>query len=257
METEKLESLIIDYIDGKLNEADRTVLEAELASSPASRELYEQLKEVMTMMDEAAKADPSPKMKVSFEAMLQREIKNQKGRVVKFSPSFFYKVAAAVGLIALGISAGMWISKYNAQQERLAKMEEQLKEHKVMMMAMLDNKQSASQRVLGATVALEMDKADPEILTALIHAMNEDPNTNVRLTALDALGKFHQHPMVRKALIEALSTQKDPVVQIALIRMLVSMNEKSTIKALENITNDQETLKEVKDEAHAGIMRLS
>ncbi len=39
--------------------------------------------------------------------------------------------------------------------------------------------------------------------------------------------------------------------------MLVDMNGKSTLKELERITTDEEMLKEVKDEAHAGIMRLS
>jgi hypothetical protein len=35
------------------------------------------------------------------------------------------------------------------------------------------------------------------------------------------------------------------------------MNEKSSLKELEKITNDEEMLKEVKDEAHVGILRLS
>jgi hypothetical protein len=258
METEKLESLIIDHIDGKLNEADQKMLEQELASNAASRLLYKQIKEVMSVMDSAAKAEPSPGMKTSFEARLEQEIKAQKkGKVIAFTPTFFYRAAAAIGLLIVGAGLGLWFSQYQRQQERLAKIEKELRETKLMTMAMLDNDQSASQRVLGATVALDMDKADPEILSALIKAMNEDPNTNVRMAALEALGKFHKQPVVRKALIDALSTQKDPMVQIALIRMLVDMNEKGTIQELERITTDDEVIKEVKDEAHVGLMRLS
>ncbi len=92
-------------------------------------------------------------------------------------------------------------------------------------MAMLDNEHSTSQRVLGATVALEMKSADPEIVNALVKAMNEDPNTNVHLAALEhSVSSIKQG--VKKALVEALSSQKDPMVQISLIRMLVDMNEK-------------------------------
>jgi anti-sigma factor RsiW len=257
MENERLESLIIDYIDGKLNEADKKILEQELVSNSGSRQLFDEMKEVMSVMDRAAKAEPSMKMKSSFEAKLQKEIKNEKGKVITFSPALFYRIAASIGLLAVGVSVGLWISKYNVQQEELAKLKDEMRKTKLAMMAMLDNEHSASQRVLGATVALEMKSADTEILNALVKAMNEDPNTNVRLAALEALAKFHQQPLVKKALIAALSTQKDPVVQIALIRTLVELNEKSTLKELERITTDEEMLKEVKDEAHVAIMRLS
>lgn len=257
MDTEKLESLIIDYIDGRLADADQKILEQELATNPASRQLYNEMKEVMSVMDHAEKAEPSIKMKTSFEAKLQHEIRNEKAKVIRFTPALLYRIAASIGLLAIGVSVGLWISKYNDQQEELARLKEEMRQTKLMMMAQLTNEQSASQRVLGATVALKIENVDTEIVNALVNAMNEDPNTNVRLAALDALGKFHRQPMVKKALIAALSTQKDPVVQIALIRMLVDMNEKSTLKELERITTDEEMLKEVKDEAHAGIMRLS
>ncbi|HEY8934956.1 MAG TPA: HEAT repeat domain-containing protein, partial [Cyclobacteriaceae bacterium] len=80
---------------------------------------------------------------------------------------------------------------------------------------------------------------------------------NVRLAALDALGKFHQQESVRKALIASLSIQKDPVVQISLIRLMVEMKEKGIVTQLQKITTDSETLPAVKDEAQAGLLRLS
>ena len=90
----------------------------------------------------------------------------------------------------------------------------------------------------------------------LVKTMNEDPNTNVRMAALEALSKFHSDTDVRKALIHSLSIQKDPVVQIALIQMMVVMKEKSVVKDLERMSKEA-TMKAVKDEALAGIMRLS
>jgi hypothetical protein len=258
MEKEKLESLIIDYIDGNLPVADKKWLEQELENNSESRRLYEQFREMMQVMDQTSKAEPSATIKSSFEVMLLQEIKKEKtGKVVSFSSPVLYKVAAAVALLVVGVSLGLWYSQYQQQQQKIAQIEQEMKETKLMMMNMLGNDQSASQRMIGATVALEMESGDTEIFHVLINTMNDDPNTNVRLAALEALGKFHKQPMVRKALIAALSTQKDPVVQIALIRMLVDMKEKSTIQELERITTDEEVLKEVKDEAHAGLMRLS
>src|SRR5947199_292919 len=82
----------------------------------------------------------------------------------------------------------------------------------------------------GANVALKIVKADDEVVNALVKSMHSDPNTNVRLAALEALTKFRAQPHVRKVLIESLAIQKDPVVQIALIQLLVQMKEKDAVK---------------------------
>lgn len=125
------------------------------------------------------------------------------------------------------------------------------------MLKMLDNQNSASQRLMGATAAFNSTKPDDEIVSALVRTLNEDANTNVRIAALEALGKFHAQPHVRKALIDALSTQKDPLVQIALIRLMVQMKESGITEQLKDITNDDDVLPAVKDEAHAGLLKLS
>jgi HEAT repeat protein len=130
-------------------------------------------------------------------------------------------------------------------------------ESRKLMMAMLENEQSASQRMTGVSVAFELEKPDDEIVSVLVKTMNEDPNTNVRLAAMEALGKFSTEPTVRRALIHSLSVQKDPVVQIALIQLMVRMKEKGIIHELEKMTKDNSVMKAVKDEAYAGILKLS
>jgi anti-sigma factor RsiW len=248
MEKEKLETLLIDYIDGKLNDTERYDVEQLLIANPDAFKTYEQLKEVIHAMQAAAKMEPTPRLKRGFEQMLrEEEIGLKKGRVVFFQPSMF-RIAAAIAFVVLGGAIAFIIARQNQQSREL----------KQTLMAMLENQQSASQRVLGATVAYnDIVRADDEIVNALVHAMNEDPNTNVRMAALEALGKFHNQPHVRKALVASLNTQKDPVVQIALIRLMVEMKETDITKELERISTDEETLQAVKDEAQAGILRLS
>jgi hypothetical protein len=251
MEKEKLETLLIDYIDGKLNEAERHDVEQHLVRDAEAFKMYEQLKEVIHAMQASAKIEPSLRLKRGFEQMLrEEEAQLRKGKVVFFQPSF-YRVAAAIAFVIMAGSVAFLLVKQNRQAQELAQTKEAL-------INMLDNQQSASQRVLGATVAYnDIETADDEIVNALVNAMNEDPNTNVRLAALEALRKFHNQPHVRKALIASLNTQKDPLVQIALIRLMVEMKEKDITKELERISTDEETLQAVKDEAQAGLLRLS
>ena len=148
-------------------------------------------------------------LKKQFDEFLATEIKASKKetKTIFFQPAF-YRVAAAVALLVVGGGIGFWISKQNDQQQRLAEIENELKATKVMMMGLIDNQQSASQRLQGINVALTIENADDEVVKALAKRMNEDPNTNVRLAALDALSKFHTEPQVRKVLLDALSTSK-------------------------------------------------
>jgi hypothetical protein len=257
MEKEKLESLIIDYIDNKLNAVDRQILEQELMKNAEAYRLYEELKEVIQVMDKAARFEPSNKLKDGFDEMLRNEIKaSMQTKTIFFQPAV-YRVAAAVALLILGGGIGFWISKQNDQRDRIAAIEKQMEATKLMMMTMIENQQSASQRIQGMNVAMKIQKADREIVQALVKAMNEDPNSNVRLAALEALSKFIGDQSVRKVLIQSLATQKDPVVQIALIQLMVEMNETGIVKDLQKIVDDAETMQAVKDEAYSGILKLS
>lgn len=257
MEKEKLESLIIDYIDGKLNSVDKERIEQELMRNAQAYKLYEELKEVMHVMDRAARLDPSDKLKTGFHAMLAEEaLTVKKSKTVFFSPAV-YRVAATVALLVLGVSIAYWMNKYDRQQDEIARLQQEMRATKDLMLSMLGNEQSASKRIQGVNVAYNISKADDDIVNALVTAMNEDPNSNVRLAALEALGKFADEPAVRKALIASLPKQKDPIVQISLIQLMVVMKEKSVVKELQRIVDDAGTMKAVKDEAYSGIMKLS
>ena len=258
MDKEKLEGLLIDYIDGKLNEADKAIVELELAQNKEANRAYEQLREVMNAMEKSERLEPGARLKVSFDKLLQEEIAKQKSsKTISLSQPVMYRMAAGVVLVMVGVGIGYWINKNQQRENEMLALKREVHATKQMMLVMMDNQQSASQRIQGVNVALKIDRADDEVVRALSKMMNEDPNTNVRLAALDALSKFHEEPLVRKELIQALGKQKDPVVQIALIQLMVRMKEKGVAKDLERIIDDDETMKAVKDEAYSGLLKLS
>jgi len=259
MEREKLEALLIDYIDGKLSAEERLKVEQEhLLVNKDTYRLFEQLKEVMQVMQKSSQLEPTTRVRHDFNKFLQSEMKQGKrGKVVAFSP-VYYRAAAAVLLLAVAGAIGFWVKEQRQHAAAIAEMRAEMDATKRQMMAMLHNENSASQRLMGATVAYnDIAHADGEILKALARTLNEDDNSNVRLAALEALAKFKDQPHVRQYLIASLNTQEDPVVQIALIRLLVDMHEKSVTKKLEEISTDDKLLPAVKDEAHAGLLKLS
>lgn len=120
----------------------------------------------------------------------------------------------------------------------------------------LSNHTSASDRYSAASSAAEIQKIDNDIIGVLVKTMNEDPNSNVRLAALESLSRFSKEPLVKKQLIKSLSIQKDPVVQIALIELLTAMREHKIIDELQKIANDETTAQPVKDEAYKSLNNL-
>jgi hypothetical protein len=257
MDNEKFEAQLIDYIDGRLSETERREVEEELMRNDNAYKLYEQLKEVMHAIERAQKFEPSRQLKEQFDKALDIETASSREKKSIFLRPVFYRVAAAVTLLVLGGGVGFWISKHNAQQQEVAMIKKQLDETKLIMMTLIDNQLSASQRIQGVNVAMTIEGADDEVVQALVRRMNDDPNTNVRLAALEALGKFLHEPVVKKALVQSLSTQKDPVVQIALIQLMVRIKEKTVIDDLRRMVDDEETMKAVKDEAYTGLLELS
>jgi len=256
MEKKKLESLLIEYIDGGLTSPERVEVENLLSENEEIRQLYEELREVIDVMQKTEPLELHPGHEKIFENNLKKEIEAQSPKTVFFSP-VIYRVAAAVALMMLGLTGGYWLNK-NVQNEReLAALKKEMAETKQTMMAMLNNSQSASQRMQGVNVALNIASPDDDVVVALEKAMKSDPNTNVRLVALEALSKFSAEPSIRKILIESLSDQDDPMVQIALIQLMVSLKEKGVVNDLEKIIEDDKSIEAVKDEAHTGIIKLS
>lgn len=250
--------MLIDYIDGKLSGDELKTIEKVIADNVEVERLYIQFREVIQAMEASSALQPSEGLRLGFDQILSDEIRlSGKTKTVLFKP-MFYRIAAAIAFFVIAGSVGFWISEQRRHNAELLAMKNEVEKTKQLMLRMLDNQQSASQRFMGATAAFnDYEKADDEIVSALIRTMNEDENTNVRIAALEALGKFHRQPHVRKALIAALTTQKDPLVQIALIRLMVEMKELGIKNELERITTDEEILPAVKDEAHAGLLRLS
>ncbi len=259
MEREKLEGMLIDFIDGRLSDRERKEVKLLLESDSDARVLYEQLKHLTSAMDRAPEMKPSGSLYEGFHEMLNQEISREgdkKGKQVMLTPTV-WRAAATVVLVVGAALLGYYVNQYQVQKDRLAKIEEENLQLKKNMLTQIENPNSASQRMQGVNVALNIAQPDDEVVGALVRVMNEDKNTNVRLAALEALTHFQSNAKVKKVLVSSLSQQDDPVVQIALIQLLVKLKEKGILDDLNRIIEDNNTIQPVKDEAYTGIMKLS
>ena len=116
--------------------------------------------------------------------------------------------------------------------------------------------QSASERLRGVSWAYRVEPSDKEVLSALLSAVNHDPNVNVRLAAVDALRPFAANQTTRDAVMQSLRQQTAPIVQVALIDLLVDLKEKEAVAELQALSVDSKINAGVRQHAQQAIGKL-
>jgi HEAT repeat protein len=127
--------------------------------------------------------------------------------------------------------------------------------HQMVAISMLQQ-QSPSARLRGVAYSEKIAQPDPQVLDALLQAVNHDSNVNVRLSAVDALQKFAAGPEVARAMVDSIPGQESPLVQIALLDMLVQLNARGVAPALTRISKDMQMDEMVRQRADWALHKM-
>jgi len=79
---------------------------------------------------------------------------------------------------------------------------------------------------------------------------------DVRLADVDALEKYGADPQIRRAMADAVPVQDSPLVQIALIDLLVELNNKEAAPALRKLAQDAQADDQVRRHAASALQRM-
>ncbi|MEN6312173.1 MAG: HEAT repeat domain-containing protein, partial [Acidobacteriota bacterium] len=99
-------------------------------------------------------------------------------------------------------------------------------------------------------------KPNAKTLVALITTLNTDSSPNVRLAAVEALYLFRNQPGVRNNLTRSLAGQDSPLVQVALIELLVEIRESRAAAALKALVKNEKLNPDVSKVAEQGLKQL-
>ncbi len=127
---------------------------------------------------------------------------------------------------------------------------------KQVLLEKLENRESPASRIAALSRMDRGSAVSRDVVDVLVKTLNTDPNSNVRLAAMDGLAKFYRETYVRKQLVSSLKKQQDPVVQIALISLLTKMRESAILTQLETLVKQDSTIDAVKESAYNGIFEL-
>lgn len=172
-----------------------------------------------------------------------------------------WQATIAAGCLVAGLLMGLagagWIARDRADERQIATLREEVKTTREMVALSMLRQQSATERLRGVDYSQRMPTLEPGVVSALIEAVNHDPNVNVRLAAIDALTKAAGIEHVRRSLAESLDQQESPMVQAALIDYLVDSRDVSAAPVLRDFSAKPDLNSAVKQRAALGARRLT
>jgi len=168
----------------------------------------------------------------------------------------WWQMAAAAALLTVGLGIG-YVARGNGQAPaEVSQLREEVANMRQLVALSLMQQQSASDRLRGVSWAYRAEPSDREVLGALVSAVNHDANVNVRLAAVDALRRFSASPETGRAALQSLSKQTTPIVQVALIDLLVDLKDPEAAPELRRLSGNETANEGVRQKAQWALERL-
>jgi hypothetical protein len=161
----------------------------------------------------------------------------------------------AIGFIPLFIGLTIGYILFSGRQN--ADLRREVQDMRQMLAVSLLDQRSPTERLRGVNLSYGLENPDSRTIDALLGTLNNDPSINVRLAAVDALYLFYDSPKVREGIIQSLSQQNSPFLQVALVDLLVSVQERQALESFKKLIASNELDPKVRQKLEQGIEELS
>jgi hypothetical protein len=170
-----------------------------------------------------------------------------------------WQAAIALACLVVGLFAGALASNTLAPRHdnEIAKLHDEIASTRAMVALSLLQQQSATERLRGVDYTDRMQTMEPQVISALIEAVSRDPSVNVRLAAIDALGKVSESPGVLQSLRRSLPHQDSPMVQASLVDFLVDAHDRQAVGTLRQLASQPDLNPAVLERTHFALQQLS
>jgi hypothetical protein len=270
MNCQEIRKKIPDLLHNGLAAAEASSLREHLLSCPSCREEFQELNETWTRLGILKEEQPGPELRHNFyralksyqKELVPRQRPGWRQQFIRLLPSLPLRapalgLAAAALIVVLGFGAGFFIgTAKKTESGQLTVLNREVDNLKQQVSLSLLSQPSAAARLQGLAMTSRLQDPAPSLITALLETLNNDSSVNVRLSVVDALYLFADREQVREALTASLARQTSPLVQIALIDLMVSLKEKRAAVALKKLLTDKKIIPEVRERAQSGISQM-
>jgi hypothetical protein len=261
MTCEELESRMAERWSRALNPGEEVAVEAHLAGCETCRAEALSLGSLWRDLARLPAPEPGPGLRARFYETLEAY---RDGAASGMKParhgwrktSWVWQIAAGVALMLTGVAAGYSLRSSQTANAEVAQLRGEVGNMRQLVALSLLQQQSASERLRGVSWTYRVEPSDTEVLAALLTAVNHDPNVNVRLAAVDALRPFAASRATRDAVMQLLPGQTAPIVQVALIDLLVDLKDKQAAPELQRVISDSSADVDVRQRAQWALEKL-
>lgn len=268
MNNEQHIDLITAYIDGSLTPDQRARFNTLVDEGEIDILQVKEMESLYAQMDKLPDVEPDSTLQDRFYTMLAEEQQKNtsspsiqtliKQWIERLQHHFtMQRAIIACGIFAIGMLIGNWMTPsqhYRSELSALSTEVSQMRE--VMMMSLLDDK-SATERLKAVNISTDIQSVDSRITDALFRTLNNDPNVNVRLAAVEALVQHASAPMVREGLVASIQKQESPLVQAALADAMLILQERQSIDEFQQLLDEGELNPSIRTKLENTVAALS
>jgi len=270
MNCKKINEKFVDFLTGEADPKTRQEIQAHLAACASCREELESLSAAWTKLGVLPEEQPSNFLRTRFYTMLEtykQTLEPEKpilglkrlfaDGIERFWPRRpVFQFALSLLLLVAGLGGGFLLNSSRQGTKEITRLHQEVQDLRQEMTLSLLTQSSPSARLSGVSLTSQIKNPNAKTVEALLSTLDSDPNVNVRLAAVDALYLFSSYPQVREGLIQSLSRQTSPLVQVSLINLLIEIRERRAAEALKQLIQDEKLTPEVKQKAELGLQQL-
>ena len=268
MNCEETKLILPEYLSESLNETEEIAFSSHLAGCDACRAETERLGTLWRSLALLPGTYPEPDSAVRerfYESLaayrhgMESARPGWKDKLAALWPrQTAWQMGIGFAMLVIGLGVGYAVrpaGSANSNSE-VAQLRGEVSGMRQMVALSLMQQQSAGERLRGVSWAYRAEPSDTEVLSALLSAVNNDPSVNVRMAAVESLHQFGASLVTRTAIVQSISKQTSPLVQIALIDLLVDLKVTEASAELKKLAADASVDPSVQQRAKWALGKL-
>jgi len=230
MKCNQIKKRFSDFLTGEIDKATRKEIEEHVTACGSCRDELESLSAIWTKLGVLPEEQPSASVRTRFYTALEKykqSLEKEKARpnlgklldawLERWAPRRpVFQFSLALMLLVVGLAAGYFLRAGLQEGGEIARLRQEVHLVRQIAEVSLLRQESLSERLRGIDVTSRVEQSDEGILEDLLRIVSSDKNIHTRLAAIDALHLLPDYPLIRQDLVQSLSEQTSPLVEIAL-----------------------------------------
>lgn len=216
IECDECKNLITVSVYGILSPCEFSQLEAHLQNCPECAQIFEKTTK-MTNLNHEPKDMQLPDKEKSWQIIKTKAIKKRHRWFQYFAPRQpAFQASLAVLLLVLGFAGGFFIQSNSRRGTELAEIRQEVLQIREITAASLLRQESLSMQLQEMSVSSRLEQSRDPVITNFFKRLTGASDSGTRQIPAGDSFFFLRDPAARNSLIQSLSDQTSPLVEIAL-----------------------------------------